>query len=324
MKYEHELRALKITEINLADQRFNFNYQPNLETLKNSIRNIGMLQPLLVYESENKESLILVDGWRRLNVLQELKIKEFMCIIIKNCDFPDLLSIYFNINTNNRQYNIIELNIIIKKLKTDFALGNNDIITNYFNYVNINKSSELFSQIERLNGLIDPMKPIILNNGINLANAVAISSLAQADQEAILTLLSTLKLNANKLKIMLLNLDEISKRDNITIAEIVESIGLKGILKEPDLTENQKIERILNSIDSLRYPEYTELKGKLKSLNKALSIPPGMKFETPEFFEGDKFKIEFGFKDKKDLKESVEKLKEMLNKEELDRILDMF
>lgn len=117
------MQTLSITKI-IPDEnqpRKYFNAE-KLKTLKNSISQHGIVNPLVVQEI-SKDKFLLVDGERRFRAATELKLKEVPVLIEKPQKETDRLVRQFNIQEQHESWTPVEKAIAIDRLSVQMGLS---------------------------------------------------------------------------------------------------------------------------------------------------------------------------------------------------------
>ena len=73
--------------------------------LKRSIRELGLLVPIVVQENQNNDEYLLLDGERRYYALKELGIQKAPAHVLKNEITPEIAkALMFHVHTNRKQW----------------------------------------------------------------------------------------------------------------------------------------------------------------------------------------------------------------------------
>ena len=134
-------------------------------------------------------------------------------------------------------------------------------------------------------------------------------------------MVSKLKLGENKLKEVLTFLREVSLRDGLTVRDLVQR-EIEVVTSDITLSRVQKTHRVRRRLREMRYPQLTELEKAFRGKRKGLGLRPGISLHPPPYFEGETFKLEFGFKDVGEFKAIVSKLMEATERRELREMID--
>lgn len=64
------IKKIPLEQIDLLDETFSINFMPDLQRLRSSIEEMGLIQPLLLREKGDRYQIIC--GFRRISVYREL------------------------------------------------------------------------------------------------------------------------------------------------------------------------------------------------------------------------------------------------------------
>ena len=102
---------------------------------------------------------------------------------------------------------------------------------------------------------------------------------------------------------------DISKRDQLSISEIISETEITEALSRDDLTLSQKGDRIRFFLRKKRFPMLVNLEEKFLNLKKKLGLPKNIKIEPPPSFEGDIYSLQINFRNLAELKSSAARVK---------------
>ena len=116
----------QVVEVKL-DKIYDNPYQPRieikekeLEELANSIKEKGLLQPVLVFNNKKENKLYLIAGHRRYYAHKLLGKEKIKVIYVNGIEKKDLASIAITENLQREDLDIIETAIAIKRYKEEF------------------------------------------------------------------------------------------------------------------------------------------------------------------------------------------------------------
>jgi ParB family chromosome partitioning protein len=116
----------QVVEVKL-DKIYDNPYQPRieikkkeLEELANSIKEKGLLQPVLVFNDKKENKLYLIAGHRRYYAHKLLGKEKIKVIYVNGIEKKDLASIAITENLQREDLDIIETAIAIKRYKEEF------------------------------------------------------------------------------------------------------------------------------------------------------------------------------------------------------------
>lgn len=140
----------------------------------------------------------------------------------------------------------------------------------------------------------------------------------QEERDILFQLLSKMKYGVNRIKEILTNIREISKRDNISIKILVEELKENENSEEKNI--KQKAEEIRKYIFKRRFPETSKMRNSWQEIISTLNLPKGLFIEPPHNFEGDHIIINIKASNNDDYEKCVKKLEEI--KPEINKLID--
>jgi hypothetical protein len=169
------------------------------------------------------------------------------------------------------------------------------VITKYLPLFDLEADEKILKTYLSLARMEKEVKRYVLEEEVSRTNIRRISALSSTDRLALLSLISPLKLGENRLREILTFLEEISKRDQLPIKEIVKRSEIQAILSRPELTPAQRAERMKKALMGLRYPRLRNREEKFEKKRKELNLPSNISFSHHPFFEGKGLKMELQF-----------------------------
>lgn len=150
-----------------------------LEELTNSIREYGVLQPLLVKKAAGRK-FILIAGERRLRA-SKLAGLQRVPVIVKDLDEPEAALIALVENVQREDLNFLEEARAYKKLMEDFNLTQGDIAKR------VSKQQSTISNKIRILSLPEELQQMLMANKLTERHARALLKLSdEADRKKIL------------------------------------------------------------------------------------------------------------------------------------------
>jgi modification methylase len=98
-----------------------------LESLKDSIKRDGLIEPLTVCKSGDDESYWVVDGTRRLTVLAGLKWKRVPCLIQEFMPLGQIAHVAYTKNTERKSLSPVEIAMHLKSMKEKYNYSLRDL-----------------------------------------------------------------------------------------------------------------------------------------------------------------------------------------------------
>jgi len=160
----------------------------------------------------------------------------------------------------------------------------------------------------------------IADGRISYGTGLVLKLLEKKERSALSDFLETLKPSVNKMREIAENLYEISKRENLTVAELIESREIRNIMSL-GISRKRKIELLRNFLREKRFPEFSKKTSRIRSKIKALKLPPKIKISYPENFEKEKLTATIEFSNSEELEELLLSLRR--KKKEFDDIIEL-
>ncbi len=110
------IQNIPIEQIDIDDDTFSINFLPDLRTLRASIEEIGLIQPLLLRKKGERYQIVC--GFRRVAILKELGMSEIASRVFEEKERDEFSMFYLSLHENltTRGFNMVEKAIILKKL----------------------------------------------------------------------------------------------------------------------------------------------------------------------------------------------------------------
>ncbi len=172
---ENRGTLVKITKVepNREQPRKNFD-EDALEELADSIKQFGLLQPILVQKRNDYYEIIA--GERRWRAAKKAGLKEIP-VIIKNYSDQEIVEISLIENIQREDLNAIEEAQAFKRLLTEFNLKQDEVAER------VSKSRTAVTNSIRLLKLCDEVQSMIINEMISTGHARALISIEDPEQQ---------------------------------------------------------------------------------------------------------------------------------------------
>ena len=162
-----------VIQTNAFQPRHAFNEEQLLE-LANSIREYGVIQPLVVTREGDEYHLIA--GERRLRASKMIGLEK-VPVVIRNSNEHEKLAVALIENVQRVDLNPIELGCAYKRLADEFSMSHDEI------GVRVGKSRPVVSNTIRLLNLPAVIQDALREGAVQMSTARAILALPTADEQ---------------------------------------------------------------------------------------------------------------------------------------------
>jgi len=315
------IQKILLEHIDHSDETFSVNFMPDLQRLRSSIEEMGLIQPVLLREKGNRYQIIC--GFRRISVYRELGNPEIEAMIFEKKKMGDFKLFYISLHENltTRGYNTVEKAIALDKLVHYFQIDPIVVIKTFLPFFSLEPHEKILKTYLSLARMEDEVKSYVLKEEVSRSNIRILSNFASEDRMALLLLFYSLKLGENRLREMLTLLEEISRRDQTSVRDIVYRPEIQAVLSQKELTPSQKTERLKKILIDLRYPRMRQMEKGFEKKRRDLNLPFGISLNHQPFFEGKGLRIEFQFETMEEYQAIVSSLSVLRDKKEFQEML---
>lgn len=319
------LQYIQTNQINASDDSFRITFAPQLDDLKNSIKTVGVINPITLRHT-SEGTYQVVTGFKRLLACQELNRQTIPALIYEPHDLSPMQAFLYNLHDNifTRQLNIVEKYNICSKLIKVYAVTEEDIVRNYLPLFGEEPSYKILHQFLALEQLIEPMKVLAIEKDIALSSANRIAEFTPSTQSSLLDVLKHVNPSTNKLNELLTLIREIAARDGTSVEDILQRYQLLTMVADPTVAAPEKVAALRQTLRSVRLPHLTERQKELTSLIQNLQLPQTAKLIADPYFEDPRLKLEYQFSNPAELTSLVSKIQEAFDKQQWQRIFEWY
>lgn len=168
-----------------------------LDDLVQSIRNVGLLEPILVRKA--KQSYELVAGYRRVRAFRRLGIPKIPCVVVSATD-QQALELSLIENVQHQTLNPVDEAIAFKRYIEDFGYGGFSTLAS-----KIGKSQSYVSLRMALLRLPKEVLEQIISRQISASNAQELLPLSTSQQRRIAAMITDKKLTKREVRSLVKN-----------------------------------------------------------------------------------------------------------------------
>jgi len=316
---------VRLKDVDLKDDTFSISFPKDVDKLKVSIREIGLLTPLILRGKDNHSTFQIIAGYKRGIALRELGVDCIPAYIFKYDEFDNEKALRLSLleNLYTRELNHIEISNFLFKLKEKLNIHSEKIIEDYLPLLGLEESFLILKKYLSLQNLVEGLKRLAIVKKFHVKILSRLSLLSHKDQEVMLDLAAKLDLGFNLANELLTLLEEIAGRDNVSISDLISDKSFAEILNREGMSRDRKTNLLISLLKEKRYPHIQDFAKQVKNHIKNLNLPNKIAIDIPENLEGEAVTMRFKFKDKKDYQDILNSLMKISESEDLSKILEM-
>jgi len=150
------IEKIPLQEIDLADDTFSVNFMPDLERLRFSIEEVGLIQPTLLRKRPGKHQIVC--GFRRIAVLREKGSPAVEGSVVEEDDEFRLFCLSLHDNLTTRGLNAVEKAIALDKLIYRFRIDRSAVITKFLPLFSLETNEKILDTFLSLARMEDEVK----------------------------------------------------------------------------------------------------------------------------------------------------------------------
>ena len=259
--------------------------------LVDSLKIAGQISPLVLWPGN--ESLYLLCGCRRRAAMRKIGLTRFKAFILpEGVHEKEALIIAVEDNLG-RPLNDAEKTLIIGCLVRQMEPA--EILDRYMKRLGLPARKTFLNRYISLNRLNESEMNALAAGDLDPETAEILLGLPEEDKNAVIELFDQLKPGRNKRRLLITWLEEIGRREKISIKDVLASPAITEALGAEKLNRPMKENAVRDLVRRRRYPELTRLEDEKAVLLKNLNLPFSVKLAIPDNFEGLNCRLEFDF-----------------------------
>ncbi|RTZ96756.1 MAG: hypothetical protein DSY90_09515 [Deltaproteobacteria bacterium] len=316
-----ETKKILLDTIDIKDHTFRISSFADpvwIKALADSIDRLGLLQPPLIDESGSHRQI--VSGFRRVAACDQLGRREIACrLLTPDAPRPWVAQQAVAENAWQRPLNLMEKARAVALLEK--MRGESDRMTVLAALAGQVENQKMIDKLTRLSRLPLSIQRAVENDLLGLAMALALGDLASEDAGQILDLFQTFRFGLNRQRELMELIQEIAKRESISIGQVLKSDVITSILNRPGQDRPARGGALRRYLKQRRYPALSQAETAFKQLESELGLGPRIRLVPPPYFEGNTYQLIFAFDTLDELTRHQQHLEKMRQHPRLQRIL---
>ncbi|MBD3378359.1 hypothetical protein GF406_25245 [candidate division KSB1 bacterium] len=306
-----ELIECQIQAIDLQDETFRLYPDPLEPHLLQSIRKIGLIQPLFLQKKDNNQFRI-VDGFKRLKALSELGIGHFSAFVTDHKDDVQIFKTGIEYNHALRSYHAMEIAGLIQKAEHHFHLHRATVIREFFPLLGFGANPQVYELYAPLSSLDPDWQQALRTDQVSLEVAGVMVNESPETRQQFLRWINIMRLNKNQQRDFWQLLLDVARKSQCSVDELARQSELEAILQPEKLTPSQKAGHMKKVLLQKRYPRFHEHQTHFDELIKNASLPENVSMRTDSYFESGQLQILWTVREINEYKNALNKFDELL------------
>lgn len=310
----------RISEIYPGDERFRIGCFTDLTPIIASIKKIGLVHPLVLTVRDGKK--VIVCGWKRFFACEKLSLMDVPAVILSEPDDLKVFNLAVFENASFRKFDALEKAEIISKWNR-LKVEENRIIRELMPLLGIPPTREYYDLFISISDLDTDIKREMAHNPVDLKVLADYLALDLPSRKQIMPFL--LSLSRNKQKELLVNLLEVTLREDITSDKLLSSDDIQAIIQPAQLSLRQRAETLSDYLKKRRYPVLTGRMQQFTVLSKKTGLRSrDIDIRAADYFE-DERGVTFSFfaRDNEGYNKKIKALSELAEKNELSELFKL-
>ncbi len=290
---EWPLQSIPIEQLQ-PDPATDFALSPAPEKLAQSIRQLGLLTPLIACRQE--ETVSVICGHRRLAVAKDFGSATLVVRLAPAPPSPaEKLLLQLQDNHVHRNLSDIETGrALIRLSATD--LDENKMIENVLPLLDQQTSKKRLHDFLKAREFSKYLQQTLHNLMVPLRTYAMLYPWSDNDLTAMQHLLTIMQPGANKCRDLFELIGETADRDGTTPASVISNPVIQDLLKDESLNAGDRYQTLHQHLFQKRYPTLSDLRIEVRRALNKMDLGDKVKIRVPEHFESGELKVEFTFK----------------------------
>ncbi len=325
LQHKPQLVEIPLNSILVEESLFNlkktiFSEDMLTDTLKNSFRSLGVLEPVLLYKYRDKE-IHLIDGRKRIEFLRDKGQEKVRALLL-----PESISLneLFSYILYQKKTQILEstINTIQFIKKVSEICGDTDwIIRNICIPLRIKPHKKLFEEIETITGLPYEVRRFFHEKRFSYKQILNLSYYPHEILTTVLSWRGDIYLTASLFEEIVVLLKDILKANRTSIEEFLSEPKVKDIFKA-EAPPKKRTEALREFLFKKRYPILVETNENIKQAIEEIGLPENIDIYWDRTLENKELIVKLKISLPEELIQSLDLLRQRKTTEKILRILD--
>ena len=317
MKYQ----TIRVGDIALdgpAAGRFSFSFEPDIDELAESIKDVGLVRPPIL--RRNGDGLEAVCGFRRMLACRRLGWDEIDALVCDAADVSDERCLRLSLIDNDSpgRLSIVERAIALKKFPEqgyDLERLAGEIAPK----LGLPSSRRYIENCLALMSMDLEILREVHSGTLGTDQAFCLLGLDLDERLPVFHVLLACRANLNETRELVSLIPDVAAIKGLSTAEYARSM-LTPIADDDSLSPRKRMERLRELLKRERHPRLTDAESTFDATVKELDLGEGCRINAPKHFEGDDISIAIKARNIEQVEEVLDKLSSARGKRGLGRL----
>lgn len=314
--------SVSLTEIDRDDHRFLISTSGPSGLLAESIARVGIITPPVLVKQGSAH--VIVSGFRRLDVCKQLGVQVITARILESkTPIEHCIQMAIIENILSREMNLVEQGRIVQLL--DQLYPDQNKLCKEAKRLGLSLNFEMARKLRTVSQMNTVLQSALIAGQIALPVALQLNDMPdETTATKISQLMGEMGLGLNRQREFMDGLIGISRREGISIEELIEDRELNALIEDEDIDRKQKSLMVRQYFKNRRYPEISKTEERYHAFVQALRLGKGLQLIPPAHFEGQTYTIKIHFTRYEELVSRYERLGKSIQSDALKPLWDNF
>jgi len=289
--------------------RYLFRYGCNSDVVEDSIRKVGMINPLILKKNvDADETYSVICGYQRILACQKMGQVSFVAKVVDDLKDDEILLLVLHDNLLSRGFNEIEKGIVLKKFM-DIGYSYERLMAEVTPLLEIPPNKNIIDKYLSVLRLDSEIKQSVARSVLELERVFLLITLDDAERDVVYRFLFKESItNINEAKEAIRNLLDLKLIKKIEMDELLSSSEISHIISDNKSNKRQKGEKICRLIKTMSYPSISVKEEEFEKSCRELRLDKDVRVNHSRYFEGDEIRITLKASNEDKLGNNLERL----------------
>ncbi|MCX8161146.1 MAG: ParB/RepB/Spo0J family partition protein [Candidatus Saccharicenans sp.] len=303
-------KIIRLTDLNLEDNRFHFTLNPSDRRLLRSVSEIGVMQPVIVILRQNRP--VLIDGWRRVEAARSCGLEQLPVLEIaeKTDDLAVFLLAFFE-NYGQRPFSLAEKSLAIRKFH-DFELHPAEIIGRILPLLELPPERWMFELMLEVSQLEKRFLETIHHRDWKPVAVELLMKFTPAERDWLFSLLE--KLTHGQQREVMERLYSLKRKTGKSLDQLAREERLAGLIARVLKGERAAVDDLLTVLRRVSSPLISRLNQAIAEEIRQIGLPERVRLDYDPSLEKRVLRLTLEAAEQGDLKRAVDSLADSLER----------